>query len=66
MLVSFPFMIKITIGNRKKTTVIDRRNFKPHEPKEIEEWNPRELRHEKYIGYLNCKTGKIEIRKVSK
>jgi hypothetical protein len=68
MLISWPFHINLGAMNIKSTIVVDTTTFKEHESKVIPERGRLKegLRLRKYIAHINCKTGDLEIRPVSK
>jgi len=56
---------QVGVIRTKHTKVIDKRNLPPHQGKEIEQWSWRRLRNEKWIVFLDCKSNKIKLRKIS-
>lgn len=45
--------------------VLDVRTLEPHKAKEVEEWSWRKMKNEKWIVFLDCKTRKVRMWKVS-
>jgi hypothetical protein len=56
---------EISYKKIEQKTIIDIRNFLPHQPKEVEEWNWRKMKNEKWIVFLDCKTMKLKTWKVN-
>ena len=65
MSISPSLHIESPIRIAQERIVVDLKNIRPHEAKEISEWSWRKMKNEKWVVYLDCITKRLQKRKVS-
>ena len=57
---------RVAVEESKQHMIIESRTLLPHQAKEVEQWNWSKLKNEKWIVFLDCKSGKIKMRQLEK